>query len=249
MSALTFKSLPNAAHSKNRWHFTLPVSSFFACITLLASLLFSSQSYAKTVYISDILYVPLRSGAGNQFRIINSSLKSGTPLTHIEDSENGEWALVRIGNGTEGWIRSQYLVNEEPARDKLAKAQSDLAKLKAKNAAIEKESQLLKQENRTLKTSASSAMQEQTNAQSELERITALSADAINLEKRYQDLLEKHQLLKTERDSLEAENEQLINSQELNYMFYGAGLIILGMLLAVILPMIKRKKGYSDWAH
>lgn len=215
----------------------------------IVSLFASGQVAAKTVYISDILYVPLRSGAGNQFRIINSSLKSGTSLSHMEDSDDGEWARVRTSNGTEGWIRSQYLVNEEPARDRLAKALREVADIKAKNATITEESVKLKQENSALKSSANSAIQGQSSAQSELERITALSADAIHLEKRYQDLLAKHQLLKTERDSLEAENQQLINSQELNYMFYGAGLIILGMLLAVILPMLKRKKGYADWAH
>ncbi|MDO6424209.1 TIGR04211 family SH3 domain-containing protein [Saccharophagus degradans] len=228
---------------------TRTIRCLLICSALIASLATSSQVAAKTVYISDILYVPLRSGAGNQYRIINSSMKSGTALTHLKDSEDGEWAFVRTGNSSEGWIRSQYLVDEEPARDRLAKVQTELAKLKKQNASLAEEAKQLSQENASLKSSASAAMQEQSSAQSELERIRTLSEDAINLEKRYQDLLEKHQLLKTERDSLEAENEQLINSQELNFMFYGAGLLILGMLLAVILPMIKRKKGYSDWAH
>lgn len=228
---------------------TRTLQCFLTCTALVISLLTSHQAFAKTVYISDMLYVPLRSGAGNQYRIINSSMKSGTALTHLEDSEDGEWAFVRTSNSSEGWIRSQYLVDEVPARDRLAKVQSELVKLKAQNAALGDEAKALKQENASLKSSASSAMQEQNTAQSELDRIRALSEDAINLEKRYQDLLEKHQLLKTERDSLEAENEQLINSQELNFMFYGAGLLILGMLLSVILPMIKRKKSYSDWAN
>ena len=51
-----------------------------------------SSAQAQDVrYISDKQYVPLRSGAGNEYRITHRGLPSGTRLTVNSESDNGEW--------------------------------------------------------------------------------------------------------------------------------------------------------------
>jgi len=70
-------------------------------------------------YVSDTNTVPLRSGAGNEFRIVHRGIPSGTKLTVARNSADGVWSEITTERGTSGWIRSQYLMAEKPAKLKL----------------------------------------------------------------------------------------------------------------------------------
>src|SRR5690606_5486130 len=89
--------------------------------------LFASTAVAQTVYVSDVFYVPVRSGAGTQFRIVHQGIRSGLQMTLLGESTDGEWANIRTEGGLEGWIPTQYLLREQPARMQLTAAQSRLA--------------------------------------------------------------------------------------------------------------------------
>ncbi len=201
----------------------------------------------ETVYISDVLYVPLRSGQGVEYRIINAAMKSGTKLTRLGISDDGAWSRVRTEGGTEGWIRNQYLSEEMTAQLQLNQAVTRLARLEKENNELKSRNAGLTQQNQSLSQQTSQAAQTQSALASELEKIKQLSAGAIELDRRYQELLQKHELTQTQRDSLLAENENLKNDQRLTFLLYGAGILILGVLLAVILPALKPKRGYSEW--
>lgn len=75
-------------------------------------------------YVSDILYVPLRSGSSSKNRIVHKGLKSGTPITLLEEVEG--WAKVKTRRNLEGWIQSRYLLKSPTAGIKLAQAQQKL---------------------------------------------------------------------------------------------------------------------------
>ena len=69
----------------------------------------------ETQYISDMVLVPVRSGAGANYRIVNRGLPSGTALLVFDQSEDGEWAEIETRGGTRGWIPTQYLQKDPPA--------------------------------------------------------------------------------------------------------------------------------------
>ncbi len=222
---------------------TLILSSF---LTPLASAQ-NATPQESIRYISDVVFVPLRSGQGNQYRIVNAGLKSGTRLAVIEEGENGEWTKVRTPSGIEGWIRNQYLINTETAQTKLSRAMGELTKLKKTNQQLSAQNQQLKNSNTSLTERAQGASQSQKQLAEELQKIKTLSSGAISLEKRYTELLEKHQLLQTENDVLTAENEKLESDNRVTFMVYGVGILLLGVVLAYLLPAIKPKSKHSDW--
>lgn len=199
-------------------------------------------------YITDVLYVPMRSGQGNEYRIINARMRSGTKLTLLEEGETGEWARVQTESGEEGWIRTQYLSANEPSRITLQKTQSEVAVLTRKNKSLTDENRELKKSNTELNSQATTASKQSATMAEELQSIKTLSANAIELEQRYTELLEKHQLLQTENDVLSVENEKLKNDNRVNFMIWGVGIFIFGIVMAYVIPALKPKKRYSDWS-
>lgn len=219
-----------------------------AALSFLASAPVSAQTN-KATYISDILFVPMRSGPGNQYRIINSAMKSGTPLTQLQVSQDGDWTQVKTAKGTQGWIRTQYLLANVPARERLSTSLTVIDQLKTENNTLKAQLKSLNLNNTELKQNLKGQNTSQQTLTAELQNIKTISANAIKVDVQYRALLAEHELLKTERDSLKADNEQLLNNNEISFMLYGALLIILGIIIAAIVPRImKRKKHYSDWA-
>lgn len=202
---------------------------------------------AQTAYVSDTFYVPIRSGAGNQFRIVHSGIRTGTQMTLLEETE--EWSLIRTDGGLEGWIPNQYVSKEPTARLQLGTTQARLTQATQKITELETELKKLRAEHKDLSTSSSEQLKERDQYAEELRNIRALSSDAINLNQRYQDLLEKHELVQTEFDAVRAENDRLKANQIINQWLFGAGLVVFGMILMLILPAFVRNKRHSDWAN
>jgi len=59
--------------------------------------------------------------------------ESGTPVEVLKPGE--EWSLVRLGNGTEGYLLSRYLTATAPARFRLDQLQEKNKTLNAQAAA------------------------------------------------------------------------------------------------------------------
>lgn len=219
-------------------------------VLLLVGLwVFASGAMAQTVYISDVFFVPVRSGAGSQYRIVHQGIRSGTQMTLLGESSDGEWVNIRTDGGLEGWIPTQYLLREQPARMQLTAAQTKLAAATKRAEDLDAELKKLRAEHNSLAQTADSQTKESEQYAEELRKIRALSADSINLNQRYQDLLAKHDLMQTEFDAVRAENDRLKSNKTINQWMFGAGLVVFGMFLMLILPVFMRQKRHSDWVN
>lgn len=218
-------------------------------LPLVGLWLFASTAIAQTVYVSDVFFVPVRSGAGAQYRIVHQGIRSGTQMTLLGESSDGEWVNIRTEGGLEGWIQAQYLLREQPARMQLTAAQSKLTAATKRAEDLEAELKKLSTEHNSLAQSSNAQAKESEQYAEELRKIRALSADSINLNQRYQDLLAKYDLTQTEFDAVRAENDRLKSNKTINQWMFGAGLVVFGMFLMLILPAFVRQKRHSDWAN
>lgn len=220
------------------------IATLFAGILLTTTL--STFATAEVAYVSDVVLVPVRSGAGNQFRIVHAGLRSGTQL-EVHETE-GDWARITADNGLEGWMPTQYLSKEPPARSQLVQASQRLSAIQQQNAALTAQVRELEQQNKNLQAQVRQLENTSTEATEELAEVKALSSDALNLNRRHRELLEEHQMLQTNLDTLRAENDRLKNDNTISKWLYGAGLVVLGIFLSIIIPALKPKKRFSDWA-
>ncbi|MDN6318314.1 MAG: TIGR04211 family SH3 domain-containing protein [Marinobacter sp.] len=220
--------------------FRLAISALFVLSSIAAA-------QAKTVWVDDQLYLPVRSGAGSQYRIIENAVPSGTPLEVIETSDSG-YTRVRTAKGNDGWVSSQYLSNTPIAADRLKTVSRQLEQAKAKLSSLREQLKDVSNERDNLSDAESSLSTRSEELQEELKRIKNIASNSINLERRNRELLEENQKLRNDLEVLTAENERLEASKESDFMLVGAALVFGGVLLALIIPMLKPTRKTDNWA-
>ncbi|MDX1633397.1 MAG: TIGR04211 family SH3 domain-containing protein [Marinobacter sp.] len=202
---------------------------------------------AKTVYIDDTLYAPVRSGEGTQYRILHNGLRSGTPVELLERAESG-YSRVRTPDGIEGWIVSRYLSEQPIARDRLAAAQQQLERTRNELASVRETLQQTQAERDELANAESRLENRSEELAEELREIKSISANAISLKERNQELQEVNQRLRNDVEVLTAEKERLEAKKESDFMLLGAGLVLLGVILALVVPLLKPTRKHDTWA-
>lgn len=199
-------------------------------------------------WVSDVLYVPLRSGKGNKFRILDKGLKTGTRVEFVDQDDEGGWTEVRSEKGEIGYIRSQYLIDTPTASLQLTTTRKQLASIENKYNKLKSELSTTNTNKKALSSDLSKLQQQNEQLQQELTDIKRISADAVKLHERHQTLTHDHQLIQTELDVLKAENERLSGDDRNTFFFYGACAVGLGAFIAWIAPSMRRRKRFSEWA-
>ncbi|KPQ30245.1 MAG: SH3 domain protein [Marinobacter excellens HL-55] len=220
-----------------------PLRLVFSLLLIISSI---SVAQARTVWVDDQLYLPVRSGAGSQFRIIENAVPSGTPLEVLEVGDS--YTKVRTPKGTEGWVSSQYLSNQPIAADRLRTATRQLEETRTELNQVSEQLATVTEERNNLQNSESSLSNRSEELQEELQRIQNIASDSINLERRNRELLEDNQRLRNDLEVLTAENERLEASKDSDFMLLGAGLVLGGVLLALLVPMLKPTRKTDNWA-
>ncbi len=215
------------------------------CAALLTVL--AVPAFAQTMYIDDMLLAPLRSGEGLQYRIVNKGLPSGTRIELIETSDSG-YSRVRTSEGQEGWLPTRFLTPQPVAKDRLAAATRKMEDAQNQLKETQEELENVRNERDQLASSESDLETRSGKLSQELERIKAVSDNALNLDRRNRELQQSNQELKKEVEVLTAENERLEANKESDFMLLGAALVALGVFIAVVLPWLKPSRKADNWA-
>ncbi|MFY0640167.1 MAG: TIGR04211 family SH3 domain-containing protein [Bermanella sp.] len=216
-------------------------------ITLfILTLLVLYPAVAEKRYISDELWINLRSGPANDYKILKI-LKSGTHLQLIETNEEAKFSKVITDKGLEGWVPTRFIQDEPISFEKLILTKRELDKTKADLTELQNKFNETKKVLAETKRTAGDLSEDKSEQEKELEYIKKVSANAINLDKKNQELLEQGEQLKITVDTLRAENERLQNSKDVSYILVGGGLILLGLFLGWLLPKLSGRRS-DTWA-
>ncbi len=221
--------------------------SFIKLFSCIAISLISTLSTAANLYISDELYVPVRKGQGNQFAILHKGLPSGTRVTLVQRDEN--WTQVTTSEGITGWIRNQFLNDRPPAKILLASANRKIERLTESLDKLKEEKNSLSKSYSESESSLKETNDKASKIEEELSNLKAISASAVESHQRLQTVAQKMQLLQTENDVLKSENESLRRSESTTFFLYGAFTVLLGVLLAIILPKLRSSKRHDGWIN
>lgn len=225
--------------------------SFILASLLTASLIAAPLSFAEDAdinqprYVSDVLYVPLRSGNSNQHRIVHKGLKSGSAITLLEEADG--WSRVRTSRNLEGWIQTRYLLKKPTASLKLVRANKKIDQLTSKAGPIGEK--LLDAENQIqqLESAVQTLEREKNRQGKEFDRVKGLSGDQIRLDRDNKALHQSNEELRNELDTVKAENTRLSTKLLSNDIMYGAIAVLLGLIATLVTQHLTRSRKRTEW--
>jgi SH3 domain protein len=208
----------------------------------MALLTISPFSFADEAYIRDTLYVPLRGGESSEHRIIHRGIKSGTPLERLETNEQTGYTRVRTGKGLEGWLLTQYLVDEPIASTQLDIVKSELQSLDTKHQQTLLSLKEVKEARKIL------ADQNELLAE-DLATITTLSANVVVIDEQNKRLSEERDVLLQKIKNLNEITNALSDDRAQQWFLRGAGVILIGLMFGFWFSRRIYHKRYSGgWA-
>jgi SH3 domain protein len=222
----------------------------FILVLLLSTTLFAASIKAatETVYIRDEIYVPLRAGQSNEYRILHQGIRSGTVLERTEVNEETGFSRVKTPDGLEGWIQNQYLITEPIARVRLQALQGQFVALQADYDTTQK-NLAGKIQTATIATESILQLeQERVDLSTELSRITELAANVIQIDQQHESLQTEISALNQQIEDLEVVNANLLDTTNQTWYMIGAGTIFLGLILGLWLGRqiyTRRDPGWS----
>jgi SH3 domain protein len=217
-------------------------------LSLIILLTFSASCSAEAMYIDDTLLVPLRSGESLQFRIVHKGVRSGTKVELLNHNPQSGYSHIRTPEGIEGYLPTRYLVKNEIAKDKLVKVSAQLKKAQATTADLQTKLKELEGTFSKLSNDHNSLTQQNQSTSSELDKIKTISANALTLDKRNRELRETNQQLNNDVELLTIDNQRLKDNSQTSNMMIGAALVLLGVILALVIPWLKPTKKNESWA-
>ena len=203
------------------------------------------SAFAATLYISDELTVPLRRGPSNGHKIINAALPSGLALEVLGEDSGAGFTQVRTPNGIEGWVPTQFLVNQPVAKDRLAAATKRVEALEAQLKSVRDNYQDVRGARTEIEGKASELSKENQRLQTELAEIRRVSATAITQFEENKQLKTSNASLQTQVTQLSEEVHDLKRNVMLRWLLSGGGLVVLGLAIGA---WIKSRPKRSTWA-
>ena len=230
-----------------RFSANFPEGSIVKRLSLFLALLVSTAALAETTrYVTDQLEITLRSGQSTKHQILRM-LRSGTPLEVLETDAESGYSRVRAPDGSEGWVITRYLDPVPSGRERLAAAQRQLAALKKDNARLAGEVRRLGAEKDELTAQLGKLRRASKKLEQELERIRKTSASALAIDNENKSLKTRLQRLEQEHKVVQEENERLRDRTARDWFMAGAGVILLGMGIGLVIPKIRWRRK-SNWS-
>ncbi|MGB5584071.1 MAG: TIGR04211 family SH3 domain-containing protein, partial [Gammaproteobacteria bacterium] len=198
-------------------------------LVLVLFLLPFTQAWSRTLYVSDELSIPMRTGASTKHRIVYFP-KSGTPLTVKETSEDGSYVHVRSPGGKEGWVENQYLMGQPSARDRIVTVNKMLEKTRAEVKDLKQQVSELETQNNEMTAQLKQSQREIKSMEGSMEQLKRISANPAALARENKTLQAELSKLTASNTLLEEENVQLADDSTKDWFMLGAA-VSLGSLL------------------
>ena len=212
-------------------------------------------AHADRRYVSDMLIITLRTGKGQEYKVIKT-LKTDTPVEVLEESE--DYLRVRTDEGEEGWVAKQYISPEVPKSIIIEGLKEETNKLNARIEELEKDQDSLLEQFEVatqrhaakveeLEKNASNSKEEASRLKIKLAQITEKHNTLIDQSKNVVDLISEQKRLQaknvnlnTRAEHLQKENTDLRNTRRLQWFLAGGGVFFIGWIAG----KVSRKKKY-----
>lgn len=220
------------------------LSVFFVLLIILA--INSTSTYAKTVYITNNLDLPLRDKESSKAKII-SLLPIGTPIEVLNENSKTGFTHARLKDGMEGFVVTRNTMMEPPSHAQPETIAKNLGFLQTENNSLKEELAKVKASLVPGTTLEQTLASERNRLDRELTDLKRTASNQIQLKNERDQLQEDVVGAKRELEQLKLENNALKGGASQDWFLYGGFLALAGVILGFILPKISwRRKNNWD---
>jgi SH3 domain protein len=199
-----------------------------------------AAAWAGSLYVSDTtLETVLRSGPGLSYRIF-AMIQVGTPVTLV--SEQDIWAQVTLEDGKTGWVLKKYLTDEVPWRVTAERLTSRNKALQAQLTEIKQAKQDLSEETAKLKKDLDETRRNLESVRQQYETLKKGSSQYLSLKGSFDKLTEEAKQANERLSEVQQGYDSLKSSTTIQWFLSGAGVLVLGWLLGLIMARTRRRR-------
>ena len=207
--------------------------------------LLTGTALAESRYVSDRLEITMRSGKSTGHGILRM-LRSGTQVQVLETDKASGYSRIKTRSGKEGWVLTRFLMNGPAARDRLAEAEKRLAELELENRKLNTAMAALREEVSSVEQQRQSLDSEHRDVSQELAEIKRTASSALAIDNENKELKSRMVALERSLQTVQQENENLKDRTARDWFMVGAGVVLLGIIVGLIIPRIRWRKK-SSW--
>jgi SH3 domain protein len=208
-------------------------------------ILLTGTALAETRYVSDRLEITMRSGKSTGHGILRM-LRSGTPVEVLETDKSSGYSRIKTRSGKEGWVLTRFLMSGPAARDRLADAEKRLAELELENRKMNTAMASLREEMSSVEQQRKNLDSEHRDVSQELAEIKRTASSALAIDSENKELKSRMVALERNLQTMKQENENLKDRTARDWFMVGAGVVLLGIIVGLIIPRIRWRKK-SSW--
>jgi SH3 domain protein len=199
-------------------------------MVLIGTLILPAASRAETVYVSEEFEITMRTGPGNDRKII-SMIKTGNTMEILEKGQ--EWSMVRIPSGKEGWVLNRYITTSQPSAMVLERVRKDYDVLAAKYKELKERFDRLDAQKKATDADFSQSRRIQDELSTAYATLKKESADFLELKQRYQEMTAELEAEKTLSAKLDEENLEMKRNQIIQWVLTGSGILLVGFFIGL----------------
>jgi len=218
----------------------------FAVVLLISLSCFSLPAVSQTLYVSDQLTVPMRSGASSQYRIVKF-ISSGTSLKVLGQSEDGKYYHVETLKGKKGWVEKKHVMTQPSARKRIVDLKKKFSNINQTVVDFETKIAQLKKANSLLENQYKSLEGEKQRIESDYEELKVTASSSVALSRKGKQLQRDLDQALASEAMLEKENQNLQNNVMQDWFLIGGGVSMGSLLLGLLLTRINWKRKRDSW--
>jgi SH3 domain protein len=210
------------------------------CLFLLPILVFG-----ETRYVTDRFEITMRTGESTSHRIIRM-LNSGLSVDVISTNLQSGYSKVRAGN-TVGYVLTRQLMDEPSARTQLTRMREEVNALKAAPNELRSNLVGLQKKYQDLLRAHKKLQAIKDKQEKDLQSIQRTASNAIRISNERNELRKQVASLTREVEDLKQENRGLSNEATRDWFLIGAGVIIAGIIIGLVLPHLRFQRRRNTW--
>ncbi|NRA66355.1 MAG: TIGR04211 family SH3 domain-containing protein [Pseudobacteriovorax sp.] len=208
-----------------------------ACIVLWLPFSVVAESVR---YVSDVLWVPVRTDVSSSARTIKH-IKSGTVVSVLGESDDGKLLNVEVQDAakTRGWVTKRYLLSDPIAKMELKQLKNTMAALESKQGPMVENFAKLKATIATLESEKKSLLSQKKEVETRMGKMESASAQGLALYNQNEQLKELNSSLQKQVADIRQENQLLKENHRNEGIKLGLLAVAAGGFAGFLLPYVK----------